>query len=127
MKLAKTQTFCLAQWERFALNRLGESETRPFEVNAVPDELAFEVSAGLMFAGDKEAVKSVFAGCAGGNNVIQEGAREVVGLVGRLQLPNLGGVIVRSEYDQPTVGSNCDRVEITTLYWDGRGWDYIRN
>ena len=52
----------LAQWERFALNRLGEAETRPFEVSAVPDELAFEVSAGLLFAGDKEAVKSVFAG-----------------------------------------------------------------
>ena len=52
----------LAQWERFALNRLGEKEKRPFEVTAVPDELAFEVSAGLMFAGDRESVKSVFAG-----------------------------------------------------------------
>ena len=59
----------LAQWERFALNRLDKPEqTRPFEVNAVPDELAFEVSAGLLFAGDREAVKSVFAG-----------AREIVG------------------------------------------------
>ncbi len=53
----------LAQWERFALNRLGEAEqTRPFEVKALPDELAFEVSAGLMFAGDRQVVKSVFAG-----------------------------------------------------------------
>ena len=44
------------------MNRLDKSEqTRPFEVSAVPDELAFEVSAGLMFAGDREAVKSVFA------------------------------------------------------------------
>ena len=52
----------LAQWERFALNRLDKAEqSRPFEVTAVPDELAFEVSAGLMFAGDKEAVKTVFA------------------------------------------------------------------
>ena len=54
----------LAQWERFALNRLNrdeKAESRPFEVNALPDELAFEVSAGLMFAGDREAVKSVFA------------------------------------------------------------------
>ena len=51
----------LAQWERFALNRLDKPETRPFEVSAVPDELAFEVSAGLLFAGDREAVKSVFA------------------------------------------------------------------
>ena len=53
----------LAQWERFALNRLDKPEqARPFEVTAVPDELAFEVSAGLLFAGDREAVKSVFAG-----------------------------------------------------------------
>ena len=59
----------LAQWERFALNRLDKPEqTRPFEVSAVPDELAFEVSAGLLFAGDREAVKSVIAG-----------AREIVG------------------------------------------------
>ncbi len=53
----------LAQWERFALNRLDKPEqARPFEVTALPDELAVEVSAGLMFAGDREAVKSVFAG-----------------------------------------------------------------
>ena len=41
----------LAQWERFALNRLnreGKAEKRPFEVTVVPDELAFEVSAGLL-------------------------------------------------------------------------------
>ena len=57
----------LAQWERFALNRLDKSEqTRPFEVASVPDELAFEVSAGLMFAGDRDAVKSVFAGAREG-------------------------------------------------------------
>jgi len=51
----------LAQWERFALNRLDRPDDRPFEVEIVPDELAFEVSAGLLFAGDKDAVKSVFA------------------------------------------------------------------
>ncbi|MCY3864659.1 MAG: phage portal protein [Chloroflexi bacterium] len=57
----------LAQWERFALNRLDREERgRPFEVSALPDELAFEVSAGLMFAGDREAVKSVFAGARAG-------------------------------------------------------------
>ena len=56
----------LAQWERFALNRLGEADARPFEVSAVPDELAFEVSAGLMFAGNRGAVKSVFAGAREG-------------------------------------------------------------
>ena len=51
----------LTQWERFALNRLRQPQSRPFEVTAVPDELAFEVSAGLLFAGDKQAVKAVFA------------------------------------------------------------------
>jgi len=60
----------LAQWERFALNRLpseGEPEqTRPFEVTALPDELAFEISAGLLFARDREAVKSVFVGARAG-------------------------------------------------------------
>ncbi|MDE2637482.1 MAG: hypothetical protein OXI30_14055, partial [Chloroflexota bacterium] len=56
----------LAQWERFALNRLGAGEGRPFEVTAVPDELAFEVSAGLLFAQDRESVKSVFAGARAG-------------------------------------------------------------
>ncbi|MYD08549.1 MAG: hypothetical protein F4X02_00770 [Chloroflexi bacterium] len=60
----------LAQWERFALNRLpaeGKPEqTRPFEVTALPDELAFEVSAGLLFARDREAVKSVIAGARAG-------------------------------------------------------------
>jgi len=51
----------LTQWERFALNRLKTPHSRPFEVEVIPDELAFEVSAGLLFAGDKDAVKSVFA------------------------------------------------------------------
>ena len=57
----------LAQWERFALNRLDKAEaSRPFEVTALPDELAFEVSAGLLFARDREGVKSVFAGARAG-------------------------------------------------------------
>ena len=56
----------LAQWERLALNRLGEGEARPFQVTAIPDELAFEVSAGLLFAQDRESVKSVFAGVRAG-------------------------------------------------------------
>ena len=51
----------LAQWERFALNRLGKADARPFEVTAIPDEVAFEVSACLLFAQDKNSVKSVFA------------------------------------------------------------------
>ena len=54
----------LTQWKRFVLNRLDKPEPgRPFEVIAMQDGLAFEVSAaGLMLAGDREAVKSVFAG-----------------------------------------------------------------
>jgi HK97 family phage portal protein len=51
----------LTQWERFAINRLGKSEKRPFAVSTVPDELAFEISAGLLFAQDKDSVKAVFA------------------------------------------------------------------
>ena len=52
----------LAQWQRFALNRLGQADGRAFEVRAIPDELAFEISAGLLFAQDRESVKRVFAG-----------------------------------------------------------------
>ena len=52
----------LAQWQRFALNRLDKGDGRAFEVRAIPDEVAFEVSAGLLFARDREGVKSVFAG-----------------------------------------------------------------
>ncbi len=61
-KAALTPLDELAQWERFALRRLGRAGGRPFEVRAVPDDLAFEVSADLLFAGhDPEAVKAVFA------------------------------------------------------------------
>ena len=70
----------LAQWERFALNRLpseGKPEqTRPFEVTALPDELAFEVSAGLLFARDRDAVKSVFAGAGGDLSLIHRTERK---------------------------------------------------
>jgi len=51
----------LQQWERFALNRVGKNEKRPFAVAVIPDELAFEISASLLFAPDKDAIKSVFA------------------------------------------------------------------
>ena len=65
--VAKSALDELAQWERFALNRLErEAPGRPFEVTAIPDELAFEVSAGLLFAQDRESVKSVFAGVRAG-------------------------------------------------------------
>jgi hypothetical protein len=51
----------LAQWERFALNRIEKPGKRPFHVEIVPDEIAFEISARLCVAGDKDAVKAVFA------------------------------------------------------------------
>jgi HK97 family phage portal protein len=51
----------LAQWERYALKRLGKAEFRPFKVINLPDELAFELSAGLLAAEDKESIKALFA------------------------------------------------------------------
>lgn len=51
----------LAQWERFALKRLGQPESRPFRVHALPDEIAFEVAAGVAGADDADTLKSVFA------------------------------------------------------------------
>jgi HK97 family phage portal protein len=51
----------LAQWERFAINRLGKDHNRAFEVKNIPDEMAFELSAGLLFASDRDTVKTVFA------------------------------------------------------------------
>jgi HK97 family phage portal protein len=51
----------LAQWERYALKRWGKSEYRPFSVTVIPDELAFELSAGLLAAEDKESIKALFA------------------------------------------------------------------
>lgn len=51
----------LAQWEKFTLKRLTQPDHRPFEVTIVPDEIAFEIRAGLLAAGeDSAAVKSVF-------------------------------------------------------------------
>jgi HK97 family phage portal protein len=52
----------LGQWERFALKRLGRAGGRAFEVRMIPDEAAFEISAGLLGAGDDaDAVRAVFA------------------------------------------------------------------
>jgi len=53
----------LAQWERFALRRLEKPQARPrpFSVSIIPDEIAFEVSAGLLFAPDRDTIKAVFA------------------------------------------------------------------
>lgn len=50
----------LAQWERFALKRIDVPDARPFNVAYVPDEVAFEVAAGLAAADDAESVRQVF-------------------------------------------------------------------
>ena len=57
----------LGQWERFAMKRLGRDGGRGFEVRAIPDELAFEVAAGLAGAGDRNGVRGVFAGVKRGD------------------------------------------------------------
>ncbi len=58
----------LAQWERFTLKRRerNNGHNRAFEVRSIPDEIAFEVTAGLLAAGSvdeaasKEEVRAVF-------------------------------------------------------------------
>jgi HK97 family phage portal protein len=49
----------LARWERFTLKRWGR-ESRPFEITVIPDEVAFEVSAGLLAAKNEDDAKGVF-------------------------------------------------------------------
>jgi HK97 family phage portal protein len=51
----------LAQWERFALKRLTRPHSRPFTVALIPAETAFDISAELLLAHDKDAVKAIFA------------------------------------------------------------------
>ncbi|MCB9451159.1 MAG: phage portal protein [Anaerolineaceae bacterium] len=50
----------LARWERFTLKRWGQANPRPFEVRALPDELAFEITAELLGADTPEAARAVF-------------------------------------------------------------------
>jgi HK97 family phage portal protein len=50
----------LGRWERFALKRLGRANGRSFEVRDVSDEIAFEVSAGLLAAASADEVRFVF-------------------------------------------------------------------
>jgi HK97 family phage portal protein len=60
----------LKQWERWAIRRLpikqaGEAIEHPFVVEAVPDDLAVEISARLHLAESAEDVRGVFAAVAG--------------------------------------------------------------
>jgi hypothetical protein len=50
----------LDQWERFTLRRLGKRADHAFVVQAVPEELAFEISARLLAADGPAAVRAVF-------------------------------------------------------------------
>jgi len=50
----------LDQWERFTLRRLGKRADHAFVVQAVPEELAFEISARLLAADSPAAVRAVF-------------------------------------------------------------------
>ncbi len=51
----------LRRWERFALRRHGRVGRRPFYVRAVPDEIAFELSAELLAADGEAEIKAAFA------------------------------------------------------------------
>lgn len=51
----------LDQWERFALKRLGKSQSRAFEVRHLPSELAFELSAQLLAATAAADIQTAFA------------------------------------------------------------------
>jgi HK97 family phage portal protein len=50
----------LARWERFTLKRWGQPSPRPFEVRALPDDLAFEITAELLAADTPDAARAVF-------------------------------------------------------------------
>lgn len=56
-----TATEELLAWERFTLKRWGRSQPRSFEVRALPEEVAFSVSAGLLAAGSPAEARQVFA------------------------------------------------------------------
>lgn len=51
----------LARWERFTLRRWGKPNSRPFEIESLPDDIAFEVSAALLNAGTPDEARGVFA------------------------------------------------------------------
>lgn len=51
----------LLAWERFALKRWGQPNRRPFAVRALPEEVAFEISAGLLAAANADEARGVFA------------------------------------------------------------------
>jgi hypothetical protein len=57
---AKAALIELRRWERFTLKRWGQDSARAFEVRALPDEVAFEVAAGLLVADSVDDAQAVF-------------------------------------------------------------------
>ncbi len=55
----------LARWERWAIRRVGKAVEHPFVVEAVPDDLAVEISARLLLADDAAAIRAVFRDVGG--------------------------------------------------------------
>jgi hypothetical protein len=51
----------LAGWERFTIKRWGRTGGRPFEVRALPEDVAMSVSVGLLAAQNLSEVRGVFA------------------------------------------------------------------
>ena len=51
----------LSRWEKFTIKRWGRVGGRPFEVRALPEAVAFSVSAGLLAATTPDEAKQVFA------------------------------------------------------------------
>lgn len=52
----------LAQWERFALARVGKTPERAFMVAHLPQDIAVDLSAQLLSASDADAIKAIFSG-----------------------------------------------------------------
>ena len=59
--MLKSQFEELGRWERFTIKRWGKATPRPFSVRALPDEIAFEVSAGLLAAGTVDEAQMIFS------------------------------------------------------------------
>ena len=51
----------LARWERFTIKRWGRAGGRPFEVRALPEDLALSVSVGLLASQNLSEARGVFA------------------------------------------------------------------
>jgi hypothetical protein len=51
----------LARWERFTIKRWGRAGGRPFEVRALPEDVALSVSVGLLASQNLSEARGVFA------------------------------------------------------------------